>query len=92
MTTSIKQTSAAAAEPAPALGLGGRRLAAAESGGGALRAMMKDENGQAMVEFVMMLAALTGVTIVINLIFNQLVEDQMRLFWDHIIYPCLPIP
>lgn len=81
-----------APDPVPALRLDGRRVAAAENGGGALRAMMKDENGQAMVEFVMMLAALTGVSIVINAVFNQLVEDQMRLFWSHIIYPCLPIP
>jgi hypothetical protein len=59
-----------------------------DTAAGAFKFMWKDENGQAMVEFVMMVSVMVVMGILINLVFGELIEGRMRLTWEHIIYPC----
>lgn len=53
----------------------------------AFKAMMQDENGQAMVEYVIMLPWLVAVAFFADFAFAQLIEGRMKLTWVHIIYP-----
>jgi Flp pilus assembly pilin Flp len=59
-----------------------------ETARGAIRTMWKDENGQAMVEFVIMVSVMVVAALIINTTFGELIEGRMRLTWEHIIYPC----
>lgn len=68
----------AGAMPAPA------DLAAA---GGALRRVLRDENGQAMVEYVIMIGFLIVTAILVDQLFTEIIKDQAQLYLWSIMDP-----
>lgn len=47
---------------------------------GAFRRMMRDENGQAMVEYVIMIGFLIVTAIIVDQLFTEIIKDQAESY------------
>jgi Flp pilus assembly pilin Flp len=54
---------------------------------GAMRRLMRDENGQAMVEYVILIGFMIVMAIVVDQLFATLIEDQVKQYLTSIMDP-----